>query len=169
MCPRGANPYLETGHRPAVRDETAFDDAEFLGLARHARRDPRRLGLFAQHFEPDERSLALLPIAGGTLIVTDRRLLEFRMHLEVDGAWNVREFAGYTVAREVPLESIIDVARRTNSSESSGSGIVEDALHIMGAGGAQEFVLSRGPDRVVPDEDVALLVTLLGQRSRSLS
>ncbi len=150
-------------------DENTFDDAEFLGLARHARRDPHRLALFARHFEPDERAVALLPIAGGTLVVTGRRLLEFSAHLEVDGAWNVREFTGYTVVREVPLESVTDVARKTHPSESSGSRVVEDALQVVSPEGTQEFVLSRGPDRVVPDEDVASLVALLTRRSRSPS
>src|SRR5437899_3013750 len=34
-----------------MADEASFDDAEFLGLARTAKRDPYRLGLFARHFE----------------------------------------------------------------------------------------------------------------------
>lgn len=155
--------------RAIVSDESAFERAEFLGLARRARRDPHRLALFARHLKPDEVPLAVLPIVGGILVVTDRRLLELRTHLEVDGAWNVREFTGYAVAREVSLESITDVARKTNPSESSGSRVVEDALQVASPEGTQEFVLSRGPDPVVPDEDVASLVALLTRRSRSPS
>ncbi len=80
-----------------MRDADAFDDTAFIGLARLAKRDPYRLSLFAHHLEPDERPLIVLPIQGGTLLVTADRLLELRAHLEVHGAWNVKQFQGYAV------------------------------------------------------------------------
>ena len=146
-----------------MADETAFDDALFLGPARTAKRDPYRLGLFARHFEPGERAKALLPIAGGTLVVTDRRLLHFIAHLEVDGAWNVREFQGYVVSREIPLEGIREVRHSTSRDPRR----VEDVIHVVTEGTLVDFVLSSGPERVVSDEDVARAVSLLTRRSPS--
>src|SRR5437870_4391401 len=80
----------------SMRDADAFDDTAFLGLARSAKRDPYRLSLFAYHLDPDERPLIVLPVQGGTLLVTDDRLLELRAHLEVHGAWNVNHVQGLT-------------------------------------------------------------------------
>src|SRR2546425_2735784 len=111
----------------SMSDETSFDGAEFLGLARVAKRDPYRLGLFARHFEPGEQARALLPIVGGTLVVTDRRLIHFTTHLDVDGAWNVREFTGYTVSGEIPLEAIKEVRRSTSRTTRQ----IEDTLRIV--------------------------------------
>ncbi len=144
-------------------DETAFDTAEFLGLARSSKRDPYRLGLFARRFEPDERAAAVLPVAGGTPVITDRRLILFTAHLKVDGAWNVREFTGYAIAKEIPLAAIAGV-RRSTSSKPPGT---VDILHVSTRDGSEEFVLSHGPERVVPDEDVARAVALLTGRSPS--
>ena|SRR6267143_882974 len=140
-----------------MADEASFEDAEFLGLARTAKRDPYRLGLFARHFEPGERAQALLPIVGGTLVVTDQRLIHFTTHLDVDGAWNVREFTGYTVSREIPLEAIKEVRHSTSRTPRQ----VEDALRVVTADGPVEFVLSLGPERVVSDEDAARAVALM--------
>ena len=58
-----------------MRDAEAFQETAFVGLARSAKRDPYRLSLFAQHLMADERPLVLLPIQGGTLLVTDARLM----------------------------------------------------------------------------------------------
>src|SRR3989337_1275604 len=145
------------GLAAGMRDATAFDRTEFLGLARRARRDPHPLELFARHLEPREEPEAVLPVTGGTLVITDRRLLHLTSHLEVDGAWNVREFQGYVVSREIPLEAVTDAEHvvRTGGRE------VEDALRVTTAGGQEEIVLSRGPERVVPDEDVARAIALL--------
>src|SRR3989442_8832516 len=104
-----ANRYGVHRVEPRMMDDRAFDDAEFLGLGRRSKRDPYRLGLFASHFDPGERARAVLPIAGGTLIATDRRLLHLTTHLEVDGAWNVREVTGDSVAEEVSLRRNLDV------------------------------------------------------------
>ncbi len=147
----------------AVADESAFDDAEFLGLSRSAKRDPYRLGLFARYFEIGERATALLPISGGTLVVTDRRLVFFTTHLEVDGAWNVREFQGYVVSKEVALEDIRGVRHSTSKDPRE----VVDALHITARRGNVEFVVSRGPERIVSDEDLATVEGLLTRRSPS--
>ncbi len=152
-----------TGIATTMADAAAFEGSEFLGLARSSRRDPYRLGLFARHFEPGERARALLPIAGGTLVVTDRRLLHFTTHLDVDGAWNVREFTGYVVSREVPVEEILEVRHST----SRGPGGVADELHITARGGDADFLVSKGPERVTSDEDFARIADLLTRRSPS--
>src|SRR3990170_2412484 len=131
-----------------MRDASAFDAAEFLGLARRARRDPYRLGLFARHLEPDEAPRAVLPVAGGTLVITDRRLLRLTSHLEVDGAWNVREFAGYTVVDEVPLEAVLAARREVATAP-------------------KEVLLSQGPEKVVADEDAERALALITRSTRS--
>jgi len=84
-----------------MQDADAFDGVVFLGTARTAKRDPYRLSLFGAHLESDERPLVILPVLGGTLLVTDRRLLELQAHLEVHGAWNVKEFQGYMIQRSI--------------------------------------------------------------------
>jgi hypothetical protein len=147
----------------AMADADAFDDAEFLGLSRTSKRDPYRLGLLARHFEIGERATAQIPIAGGTLVVTDRRLLVFTTHLEVDGPWNVREFQGYVVSKEIPLEDVQDV----RPSTSKGPREIVDVLHITTRGGDVDLVVSRGPERVVSDEDLASLAGFLTRHSPS--
>ncbi len=151
------------GLHASMRDASAFDRAEFLGLARRGRRDPHRLELFARHLEPDEEAEAVLPVTGGTLVITDRRLLYLTSHLEVDGAWNVREFQGYVVSREVLLKAVADAERVVRQ----GRREMEDALLLTTTGGPEEIVLSRGPERVVPDEDVGRAIALLTRRSPS--
>ena len=146
-----------------VSDERAFDDAAFLGLARRSKRDPYRLGLFARHLLPGERGTAILPIAGGTLVATDRRLLHLTTHLEVDGAWNVREFTGYVVSREILLGEIRDVRHSTSRT----SGEVSDTLLISTSEGLVDFLVSKGPARVVTDEDFEALAGLLMRRNPS--
>ena len=146
-----------------MMDDRAFDDAEFLGLGRRSKRDPYRLGLFARHFDPGERARAVLPIAGGTLIATDRRLLHLTTHLEVDGAWNVREFTGYVVAKEIPLERILDV----RPSTSQGPRGTEVSISISTPEGPVDFLVSKGPERVVSEEDLDRLTLLLTRRSPS--
>jgi len=148
---------------PAVDDETAFKEAEFLGLARRSKRDPYRLALFARHFESGEQARAVLPIVGGTLVVTDRRLLHFTTHLEVDGAWNVREFTGYTIAHEAPLAGITDAGSATRRDGRD----LEESLQVETSRGALEFVVSKGPERVVSPEDIARAIALLTRRSPS--
>lgn len=149
-----------------METEAAFDGAAFLGLARTAKRDPHRLALFARHFEPGERVGAVVPVPGGTLIVTDRRLLELRPHLEVDGAWNVREFQGYVIVREVQIENVAG-ARRRIASPSAGAGgnrDVDDVLDLETSRGTESFLLSRGPRPLLTEADFARLTdALLGQ------
>ncbi len=150
-----------------MRDESAFDGAAFLGLARKAKRDPYRLGLFARHFAVDEEALVLLPIAGGTIVLTNQRLLEFQTHLEIDGAWNVREFSGYTVTRELALASIAGAEHVAAARPSPQSALaMDDVLRIETSEGPVDFVLSRGPEAVVPAEDVDRVIGILRQRSR---
>ncbi len=84
-------------------------------------------------------------------------------HLEVDGAWNVREFQGYVVRREIRLRGIRSAERVVRAD---GRG-VEDALRITTAGGTEEIALSNGPEKVVPDEDADRFVALLTRRSPS--
>ncbi len=118
-----------------------------LGLGRGAKRDPYRLSLFGQHLADEEWPLVLLAIQGGTLLVTDRRILEFRAHLEVHGAWNVKEFQGYIIQREMERKAVGDVTHVVEPSDvSSGSRVVADKLILTTAEGRTEILVSRGPE-----------------------
>ncbi len=144
-------------------DDRAFDGAAFLGLSRRAKRDPYRLELLARHFDLGERALVLLAVRGGTLVVTDRRVLEFRAHLEDHGPWNVRQFLGYVVAREFDRAAVRDVAHRVRAA-GDGTQAVEDALEISLGDRAETVLVSRGPEATLPSEDFGVLrAAVLGQ------
>lgn len=146
-----------------MADAAAFDDAAFLGLSRRSKRDPYRLGLLAQHLDPGERAHVLLAVQGGTLVVTDHRLLEFRAHLEVHGAWNVKEFQGYEVRREFPRSSVRDLEHAVGPS-ASGATAIEDAVTFLLDDRRETVVVSRGPEpTLVPEDFEALRAAVLGQ------
>ncbi len=141
----------------------AFEETSFLGLARSAKRDPYRLSLFAVHLHPDERALVFLAIHGGTLVVTDRRVLEFRAHLETYGAWNVKQFQGYEVRREVPRSDVKGLEHRIESTRAA----VEDVVLLESRAGPEQFVVSRGPEATLrPDEFDALRAAVLGPQAK---
>ncbi len=141
----------------------AFDDAVFLGLARRSKRDPYRLGLLARHLDPGEQVRILLAIQGGTLVVTDRRLLEFRAHLEVHGAWNVKEFQGYEVRREM-MRAAVEQIEHTVAAGAEGRAVVEDAITVVLSDRRERLVVSRGPEPTLPEEDFDVLRSaVLGQ------
>lgn len=144
----------------SVGDAAAFDGAVFLGLARQSKRDPYRLGLFAAHFDPGETAHALLPVQGGTLVVTDRRLLEFRAHLEVHGAWNVKEFQGYEVRRSWDRASLLRLDHAVRRA-SGAAELVEDLLVLQVGGREETLTVSRGPEPTLPAEDFEALRRLL--------
>ena len=146
-----------------MRDASAFDDTAFLGLARRSKRDPYRLALFAEHLDPQERPLVLLAIQGGTLVVTDRRLLEFRAHLEVHGAWNVKEFQGYEVRRQIDRAAVREVAHQALPAAPQPP-VVEDRLQLVLADRTETVVVSRGPEATLAAEDFeALRAAVRGQ------
>ena len=146
-----------------MRDASAFDDTAFLGLARRSKRDPYRLALFAEHLDPQERPLVLLAIQGGTLVVTDRRLLEFRAHLEVHGAWNVKEFQGYEVRRQIDRAAVREVAHQALPAAHQPH-VVEDRLQLVLADRTETVVVSRGPGATLAAEDFeALRAAVRGQ------
>ncbi len=140
-----------------MREAEAFEGAAFLGLARMAKRDPYRLSLFGDHLDPDEQPLALLPVQGGTLLVTDRRLLEFQAHLEIHGAWNVKEFQGYAVRRSIRREAIRAIDHAVSATEATGRRGFEDRLLLTTRDGPQELLVSRGPAPTLSDEDFGVL------------
>ena len=140
-----------------MRDADAFDDTAFIGLARLAKRDPYRLSLFAHHLEPDERPLIVLPIQNGTLLVTADRLLELRAHLEVHGAWNVKQFQGYAVHQTIERGTVRDVVHDLRRAEDSvGNRRTEDRLLLTRDQGPAEFLVSKGPEATLSDEDFAV-------------
>jgi len=145
-----------------VTDERAFEGTAFLGLARSSKKDPYRLGLFAQHLERGERPTVFLPIQGGTLLVTDRRILQFRPHLDIAGPWNVRRFLGYDLERAADRSDVRHVEyRAAPPSPDGGSRVLEERLLLSTSEGSQEVLLSRGPQAVLTSEEVRLLRTAI--------
>jgi len=141
-----------------MQDADAFDGVVFLGTARTAKRDPYRLSLFGAHLESDEQPLVILPVQGGTFLVTDRRLLELRAHLEVHGAWNVKEFQGYMIHRSIARESVQSIEHTVRPTvEGMGNRRIEDRLLLTTANGPEEILVSRGPEPTLPDADFAIL------------
>lgn len=140
-----------------MRDASAFDDTVFLGLARRSKRDPYRLGLFAAHLDAGERPLVFLAVQGGTLVVTDRRVLEFRAHLEVHGAWNVKEFQGYEVRRTFERAAVRAIEHRVGPAPSGPAGTLEDAIVFTLGDRRETVVVSRGPEAAFSEEDFGIL------------
>ncbi len=140
-----------------MREADAFEETAFLGMSRSAKRDPYRLGLFARHLGPDEVPQILLAIQGGTLVVTDRRILEFRAHLEVHGAWNVKEFQGYEVHRSLDRAAVRDIVHRLTPYGPGNPPPLEDTLLLSTSGGTETFVVSRGPEPTLTSEDYEVL------------
>src|SRR2546426_12750015 len=144
----------------------ASDDVAFLGMARSAKRDPYRLSLFGAHLDSGERPLILLPVQGGTLLVTDRRLLDFRAHLEVHGAWNVKEFQGYMVQRSIDRGSVREIEHVVRAAvDAAGNRRVEDRLQLTTSNGPEDVLVSRGPEPTLSDADFVVLrdAVLAGQ------
>jgi hypothetical protein len=160
ICPRSIDRRL--------RDAAAFDGAEFLGIARSARRDPYRLSLFAEHLAEDEQPLIVLPIRGGTLVATDRRLLELRAHLEVHGAWNVKQFQGYTIHREIERTAVQEIVHEVQpASEGPGGRQVDDQVIVVTDRGRDVFLVSRGPEPTLSEADFdALRGAVLGRHPK---
>ncbi len=140
-----------------VPDAEAFDHAVFLGLARQSKRDPYRLGLFAKHLDAGETALALLAVQGGTLVLTDRRLIEFRAHLEVHGAWNVKEFQGYEVRRAWDRTAVVGLDHAVRPAASGGAGAVEDVLLLRLPDREETITVSRGPEPTLSGADFDVL------------
>ena len=151
-----------------MEDADAFDGVAFLGMARTAKRDPYRLSLFGAHLDPGERPLVLLPVQGATLLVTDRRLLEFRAHLEVHGAWNVKEFQGYMVQRSIDRASVREMEHIVRAAvDAAGNRRVEDRIQLTTPNGQEEVLVSRGPEPTMTDADFAAVRdAVLGRQAK---
>jgi hypothetical protein len=134
----------------------AFEETLFLG--RPSKRDPYRLSLFGQHLDPDERPLVLLPIRGGTLLVTDRRLLEMRAHLEVHGAWNVKQFQGYAIHRALERRIVREVIHDVSAvPDTAANRAIEDRIRVVTDDGPTDFLVSKGPEPTLSEDDFRIL------------
>jgi len=151
-----------------MEDADAFDGVAFLGMARSAKRDPYRLSLFGAHLDSGERPLVLLPVQGGTLLVTDLRILEFRAHLEVHGAWNVKEFQGYMVQRSIDRASVREIEHVVRGTvDTADNRRVEDQLQLTTSNGLENVLVSRGPEPTLSDADFAVLRdAVLGRQAK---
>lgn len=148
-----------------MQDATAFEGAAFLGASRAARRDGHRLDLIARHLEYAERPLAFLPVQGATLVVTDRRVLELRPHLGIQGPWNVRRFLGFELHRGVPRSEVrgVDHAVAPEARDAAGALVQESRLVFATDAGPWEVLVARGPEAALTPEEVrALREAVLG-------
>ena len=150
----------------AMRGADAFEGAAFLGLSKRSKRDPYRLGLFAAHLDPEERPLVFLAIQGGTLVVTDRRVLEFRAHLEVHGAWNVKEFQGYEIRRNLDRAAILGTDHRVAPTAAGPAGMLEDSVLLRLVDRTETVIVSRGPETTLSDEDFEILRSALAGQAK---
>lgn len=133
-----------------------FDRTRFLGLARTSKRDPYRLSLFARHLEQDESPLILVTVRAGTLVVTNRRIIEFRAHLETHGAWNVKTFLGYEIHRRLERGSAKDVMRDVRPA-ADGRGGIEERIVIRTTEEPETFLVAKGPVTTLTDEEFGTL------------
>lgn len=86
-----------------------FAETLFVGATRGMKRDEDRLWMIAEHLDSDEEALAFLSLKTSNLLLTPRRVLELKPHLDVVGMWNVLRFEGYEVTAEVGLSQIQNV------------------------------------------------------------
>jgi hypothetical protein len=86
-----------------------FAETLFLGATRGMKRDENRLWMIAEHLDSDEDALAFLSLKSSNLLLTPRRVVELRPHLDVGGMWNVLRFEGYETTAEVQLKQIRNV------------------------------------------------------------
>ncbi|MCJ2531244.1 MAG: hypothetical protein LN413_02855 [Candidatus Thermoplasmatota archaeon] len=86
-----------------------FAETLFLGATRGMKRDENRLWMIAEHLDNEEEALAFLSLKTSNLLLTPRRVLELKPHLDVGGMWNVLRFEGYQVTAEVGLRQIQNV------------------------------------------------------------
>lgn len=100
------------------RIDDVFADTLFLGATRGLQRDEDRLWMIAEHLGEDEPALAFLSLKTSNLLLTPRRVLELKPHLDVGGMWNVLRFEGYAVVAEVDLAGV----RRVGVEEAARGG-----------------------------------------------
>lgn len=94
---------------------------------------------------------------GGTLVVTDRRLLELRAHLDVHGASNVRECKGCAVRRQLDRTDNRYVVHRLVPPEKGGPKLLEDTLLVETVRRAEASPVSKGPEATPCPEDFGAL------------
>ncbi len=137
-----------------------FSDTLFLGAGKSLGTDEDRLWMIAEHLQGDETALAFLSLKTSNLLLTEKRLLELKPHLDIEGFWNVLSFKGYRVKKEVYLREVLAFYLESEKGE---RGMLR--LQI----GDEEVVfpvpLSEGSED--PQEDLDLFGTCLGGALKS--
>ncbi len=87
--------------------EEMFSQTLFLGTGRETPQDEDRLWMIAEHLREDETALAFVSTKRSNLLLTEKRLLELRPHLDIQGFWNVLSFKGYAPRREIYLREVV--------------------------------------------------------------
>lgn len=124
--------------------DAIFADTLFLGATRGLKRDEDRLWMIAEHLDEDERALAFLSLKTSNLLLTPRRVVELKPHLDVGGMWNVLRFEGYEVSAEVALQDIQAV--RVHPARRGG-----DKLQVVATGGERAWLV---PESSSPEDPV---------------
>ena len=141
----------------------AFRDAVFLGGRQGDKRNPERLGLFAEHLEEGERVAYVLPCRNSTLLLTDRRLLDLKPQLVTHGAWNVMKFEGFFVNVDIPRGTATSVARKPVPLSPSGKVVGGETIELVAQGKAFTFVTEPYGEGLGPDDVSRFLAAFEGR------
>ncbi len=144
-----------------VRDlEDIFSETLFLGAGKGMRQDEDRLWMIAEHLQEYEKALAFLSLKTSNLLLTERRLLELKPHLDVQGMWNVLSFKGYDVREEVYLREVMGFYLEPPSR---GTG----RLHLQVGAEEVVFPVPMSEASEDPREDLRAFGTRLGKALKS--
>lgn len=136
------------------RLEEVFGETRFLGATRGLKREEDRLWMIAEHVEDDEVAVAFLSLKTSNLLLTPRRLLELKPHLDIQGMWNVLRFEGYEVASEVALPAI----QHLDLEQSSRGG---STLRMRTEDGEVSWLLPSSGSAEHPEENARAFVEAL--------
>ncbi len=101
-----------------MRDlEQMFSGTLFLGAGRGLSTDETRLWMIAEHLQWDETAVAVLSLKTSNLLLTERRLVELKPHLDIEGFWNVLSFKGYRIKVEVYLREVLALYLETEKRQ----------------------------------------------------
>lgn len=139
-----------------MRDlEEMFSETLFLGAGKGVQTDVDRLWMIAEHLHGDETALAFVSLKTSNLLLTEKRLVELKPHLDIEGFWNVLSFKGYRVKREVYLREILAFDLETGRGE-------RGALHIQVGDEKVVFPIPLSEGSEDPQEDLDLFGSCLG-------
>jgi hypothetical protein len=137
-----------------------FDGAEFFPRRPEERNVYSSLNLWGEHLEPGETVRAVLEQRSGTLLLTNRRLLELQLHMDEFGFWNVLQFGGYEKTVDLPLKDAALEGREEHG------GVASYSINLRHGGGAFTLHLEAWRDLTPShiERFIALLEEVVGGR-----